>query len=718
MSKQLDAPIIAQINSTVLKPIYALTVHGIDVSAYLIDFTVNFDQQFGASTASFTLLNNSGEFGDDGNSHIYVGDIVVFTQKYFGSAITWNTFYGFVQSREMNKDSSTRNIIITCLDYLGQLKMWDVDLKVEAPKTLVSNEILTPNYLPAPNQMYSQVFNFANKDIAQLPPPVLTVKLQNPNSDSTVEDASKYNGFNFDYTTGQVQLGTPFNVLDNYNVVAKSYYYYPVGLFVEDILKTILTQPNGYGGFLFGETSAGNVISNHLTTDYFTQEGTNTNIMLPNDTPTTITIHSLLAQPYHTDTTGYDPTKLYLVSTSGLPEAGSGDVNGDSFSWTGIESGNILTGVTGNLSDHDITAIMDYTATYQAGRVWYLKYTNVSSVLTSGNFTIPSGTYISYFDQRYGRIILNTPISIVDVVTCNVNYTFCTLQATGVQINYISLVSRDVDNALDGIKNVLTYVAPNYIVRTKGDALIWSSYLSQDTVADYSLVLMQDLKYIEDTNIYTHTIFYGNNKNPTDILFNPSVTLIGTGQSFTGSAIQTELVYNSTSNGWHQFITSIGDAGLILGNPTPIIYINGVEVDNKPFEEVRQPVTIDKTTTTTTSGGGGCLITEATCGYFNKSDECYQLRTLRMFRDEWLKKQNGGELLIEKYYAIAPQLIKDIDSREDKAQIYNTLWDEYIVPCVEMIELEKYQDAKTLYIKGILLLSDLNNFIKNSGEKC
>ena len=714
MAIQLDSPITTQINNAVLKPVYTLTVNGIDVTAYLIDFTVNFDKQFGAASATFTLLNNGGQFGDSGSSHIYVGDVVVFTQSFYGSAITFSSFYGFVQSREMNKDPNTRNIILTCLDFLAQLKQWDIDMKVEAPKTLVSNEILTPNYLPSPNQMYSQVFNFANQDIAQLPPPVLTVELQNPSSDSTVEDETKYNGFSFQYDTGQVKLGTPFNVLNNYNVVAETYYYYPTGLFVEDVLETILTTANGYGGYLFNETSAANVITNHLTTTHYAQEGTNTDTMISNLTPTSITIRSLLSQAYHANLSGYDPTKLFLVSTAGLPSSGTATVNGQTFSWTYIASGNVLGGVTG-LSDHDVTAVMAYTYTYAAGQVWYLKYTNLSTNLVNGNFTIP-GTSVKYFDARYGRIILNTAIATTATVTCNVNYTFCTLQATGVQINYISLQSRDISNALDGITNLLTYVAPNYIVRTNGDALIWSSYLSQNTIADYSLVLMQSLKYVEDTDIYTHTIFYGNNKNPSDILFGPSVAIVSTGQSFTGSAVQTELIYNSTSNGWHEFVTSIGDAGKILGNPTPIIYINGVEVNSVPFLEVRQPVTIDKTTTTTTSGGGGCFITEAVCGYLEKKDNCYELRTLRMFRDDWLKKQEDGESLVNKYYAIAPDIVKNINARVDKGKIYAIIWDEFIRPCVELIEKQKLEETKELYIKGITELLDLDEFLKKHGE--
>ena len=75
MAIQLDSPITTQINNAVLKPVYTLTVNGIDVTAYLIDFTVNFDKQFGAASATFTLLNNGGQFGDSGSSHIYVAEV-------------------------------------------------------------------------------------------------------------------------------------------------------------------------------------------------------------------------------------------------------------------------------------------------------------------------------------------------------------------------------------------------------------------------------------------------------------------------------------------------------------------------------------------------------------------------------------------------------------------------------------------------------------------
>lgn len=609
MPKALDSVITNQIQNKLIKPVYILTIAGNDCSDYLIDFNVSFDKQFGSASGSFTLLNSSGEFGDGSSTGIFVGDLVTLKQKFSGSDIEWDTFYGYVDSREIAKSGDNRTIVLSCLDYLSQLKNWDISLKIEAEKYLVENETLVPNFLPAPNQQFAQVFNFANENIAQLPPPILTVRLKEE-STLDIENETTYSGFEFDYEDGQVKLGTPFNVANNYDVVAKTYYHYPIGLYVEDILKSIFTIANGYGKYLFDETSSQDVIDNHLTSAFLYEEGVTTDYLTPNAGTTTIAIRHSLAQAYYADQSGYDNTKLYLTSTEGLPDSGEGNINGDIFTWSSIESGNVLAGIptTGSyaLKDHDINAVMKYSASYEQGRVWYLKYSNLITDLDSGDFTVPVGSTISYIDKRYGRIILNAPVDLSEVLTCNVDYSFCTLQATGIELNYISLMSREKENALQAVEDVLKFVAPNYLVRTQGDGKIWSSYVSQKSIADYDLSLIQFLQYIEDTDLYTHTIFYGKNKNPKNILFEPSVSFITTGQSYKAEAVQTELIYDSSFDGWHKFKTTIGDAGKVLSNQyTPILYINGVQVDNRPHPQVRQQVTIITTTTTSTSSGGG-----------------------------------------------------------------------------------------------------------------
>lgn len=100
------------------------------------------------------------------------------------------------------------------------------------------------------------------------------------------------------------------------------------------------------------------------------------------------------------------------------------------------------------------------------------------------------------------------------------------------------------------------------------------------------------------------------------------------------------------------------------------------------------------------SGGGlfGCFITTAVCEYFNKADDCYELTTLRAFRDNWLKLEPNGEELISEYYEIAPDIVKQIEMSSKKDAIYHELYESYIMPCISYIENEEYQRCKETYV--------------------
>lgn len=97
----------------------------------------------------------------------------------------------------------------------------------------------------------------------------------------------------------------------------------------------------------------------------------------------------------------------------------------------------------------------------------------------------------------------------------------------------------------------------------------------------------------------------------------------------------------------------------------------------------------------------GCFITTAICEYFDKEDDCYELTTLRKFRDNWLKNQYDGIYLIEEYYDIAPNLVERLNSLSIKDNVYHKLWYEYINICLKMIEEEKYQECKLKYIEMV-----------------
>ncbi|MDR0920007.1 MAG: zinc-ribbon domain-containing protein [Oscillospiraceae bacterium] len=108
--------------------------------------------------------------------------------------------------------------------------------------------------------------------------------------------------------------------------------------------------------------------------------------------------------------------------------------------------------------------------------------------------------------------------------------------------------------------------------------------------------------------------------------------------------------------------------------------------------------------------GGLCFVTTAVCEYFNKPDDCYELTTLRSFRDNWLIVQTKGDNLIKEYYDIAPKIVEILNLRSDKDIIYNNLWLNYISPCIKLIELTAYQSCRDLYVEMITNLK--NSYIK------
>lgn len=105
-------------------------------------------------------------------------------------------------------------------------------------------------------------------------------------------------------------------------------------------------------------------------------------------------------------------------------------------------------------------------------------------------------------------------------------------------------------------------------------------------------------------------------------------------------------------------------------------------------------------------GGGGCYITTATCEEFGKPDDCYELTQFRKFRDEWLLLQDDGKMLIQKYYNDAPKIVEEINSQENHKEIYHNINENYLKPCLLMIEREEFEECKNLYSEMVNKLSE------------
>lgn len=94
---------------------------------------------------------------------------------------------------------------------------------------------------------------------------------------------------------------------------------------------------------------------------------------------------------------------------------------------------------------------------------------------------------------------------------------------------------------------------------------------------------------------------------------------------------------------------------------------------------------------------GGCYLTSACMYAKGLPDDCYELETLRHFRDTWLKNSKEGNQVVKQYYEIAPKIVSAINDTKDSKAVYEMLYEKMVKPCVVFIEQKRYQEALELY---------------------
>ena len=100
----------------------------------------------------------------------------------------------------------------------------------------------------------------------------------------------------------------------------------------------------------------------------------------------------------------------------------------------------------------------------------------------------------------------------------------------------------------------------------------------------------------------------------------------------------------------------------------------------------------------------GCYLTTACVQYKGLPDDCYELSTLRNFRDQYVTKLPNGEELVKKYYKTASQIVEIINNSANKDEIYSKMYD-FILLCIEKINANDYESALNLYITMVDKLS-------------
>ena len=94
-----------------------------------------------------------------------------------------------------------------------------------------------------------------------------------------------------------------------------------------------------------------------------------------------------------------------------------------------------------------------------------------------------------------------------------------------------------------------------------------------------------------------------------------------------------------------------------------------------------------------------CYISTACIRSQGLPDTCYELETLRWYRDNILIKTTTGQKDVAEYYELAPKIVAAIEASPSAKDLYLEIYENMIVPCVNYIEGKEYLAAYELYKK-------------------
>ena len=103
------------------------------------------------------------------------------------------------------------------------------------------------------------------------------------------------------------------------------------------------------------------------------------------------------------------------------------------------------------------------------------------------------------------------------------------------------------------------------------------------------------------------------------------------------------------------------------------------------------------TTTTGTGANSGCFLTTACVEHKQLADDCYELQELRGLRDNFMLADAQGIELVKHYRSIGPSIVSAINSCENKADIYEFMYNNMILPSTELVAQGKKEEAVEYY---------------------
>jgi hypothetical protein len=94
----------------------------------------------------------------------------------------------------------------------------------------------------------------------------------------------------------------------------------------------------------------------------------------------------------------------------------------------------------------------------------------------------------------------------------------------------------------------------------------------------------------------------------------------------------------------------------------------------------------------------GCFITTACCEALGLDDDCFELRTLRCYRDDVLANRPGGVADIAAYYQLAPLILARLP-REARTETLRSVYARYVLPAALAARLGLNTLAYKLYVR-------------------
>ena len=91
-----------------------------------------------------------------------------------------------------------------------------------------------------------------------------------------------------------------------------------------------------------------------------------------------------------------------------------------------------------------------------------------------------------------------------------------------------------------------------------------------------------------------------------------------------------------------------------------------------------------------------CFITTACCDLIGLPDDCWELRTLRQFRDKVMLPTEDGRADVARYYRLAPQILRAMHAARDERQLLD-IYARYIMPSALAARLGLSRVARRLY---------------------